>query len=46
MYEICNRNINKFILLLKKGVYPYEYMDSWERFYQGLLTKKDDFKVA
>ena len=46
MYEFCNRNINKFILLLKKGVYPYEYMDSWERFYQGLLTKKDDFKVA
>ena len=22
----------KLKLLLRKGVYPYEYMDSWERF--------------
>ena len=27
-YEFCNRDINKFILLLRKGVYIYEYMDS------------------
>ena len=27
-YRFCNRDINKFILLLRKGVYTYEYMDS------------------
>ena len=32
IYEFCNKDINKFILLLRKGVYPYEYMDSWKRF--------------
>ena len=28
IYEFCNENINKFILSLRKGVYPYKYMDS------------------
>ena len=34
---------NKFILLLRKGVYPYEYMDSWERFDEEFLPDKEAF---
>ena len=30
-------------MLLTKGVYPYEYVDSWERFDQILLPNKEDF---
>ena len=42
-YKFCNRDINKFVLLLKKGVYPYEYMDSWERFIETILPNKKAF---
>ena len=42
-YEICNKDLNKFILLLRIGVYPYEYMDSWERFHETSLPSKEDF---
>ena len=26
-YKFCNDNLNKFVLLLRKDVYPYEYID-------------------
>ena len=35
--------INKFVLMLRKGVYPYEYMDSWEKFDETSLPPKEDF---
>ena len=42
-YEFCNGNLNKFILLLRKDVYPYEYMDNWERFDETSLPDKESF---
>ena len=43
IYEFCNKDINKSILLLRKAVYLYEYMDSWERFHGTSLTDKEAF---
>ena len=44
-YRFCNGDLNKFVLLLRKGVYPYEYMDSWERFNKTSLPPKKDFYI-
>ena len=43
IYQFCDEDISKFILLLRKGVYPYEYMDSWERFDETSLPDKEAF---
>ena len=42
-YRLSNKDPDKFILLLRKGVYPYEYMDSWERFDKDTLPPKKEF---
>ena len=41
--QFCNGDIHRFVLLLKKGVYPDEYMDSWERFDETSLPDKKSF---
>ena len=38
-----NHDITKFILLLRKGVYPYEYMNDWGKLNETLLPKKEVF---
>ena len=43
MYQFCNGDHNKFVLLLRKGVYPYEYIDSWENFNETSLSSNKDF---
>ena len=40
VYQFCNGDLNKFVLFLRKGVYPYEYMDSWQRFNETLPPKE------
>ena len=39
----CNGDHNKFFLLLRKGIYPYEYIDSWERFDENTILPKEAF---
>ena len=40
-YKLSDDNIKKFMLLLPKGVYPYEYMRSWKNFEEPVpLDKK------
>ena len=43
IYEFYNEDTNKSILSLRKGVYPYKYMDSWERFNETSLPDKEAF---
>ena len=40
-YKLSDNNIKKFMVLLRKGVYPYEYMRSWKNFEETVpLDKK------
>ena len=43
IHKLCNGDINKFVLLLRKGVYPYEYMNSRARFNETSLLDKKAF---
>ena len=42
-YKLCDESSKKFILLLKKGAYPYEYMDSMDRFDEPTLPNIENF---
>ena len=42
-YQFFNGGLNKFVLMLRKGVYLYEYMDRWERFNETSLPPKKYF---
>ena len=42
-YRLCNNGNQKVILLPRKGVYPYEYIDDWKRFNETELPSKEDF---
>ena len=41
--KFANHDINKFILLLRKNVYPYESMHSQEKFNQTSLQENKIF---
>ena len=41
IYQLCNGEINKFVWFSRKGVYSYEHMDIWKRFYETTLLNKE-----
>ena len=43
VYQFSDGDLNKFVLLLPKDIYPYEYVDSWERFNETSLPPKKSF---
>ena len=43
LYKFFNGDLNDFFLLLRKDIYPYEYMDSWERFDDGTIPPNEAF---
>ena len=40
---LIKKDISKFVSLLREGVYPYEYINSWERFDETSLPDKKAF---
>ena len=45
-FKFSNNDINKFILLLTKGFYPYEYIDECKKINETSLLKKKIFIVT
>ena len=41
-YKLSKNNTDKFLLLPRKGVYPYEYMDDWNKFNETKLPSIRD----
>ena len=42
-YKFCKNELNKFIMLLRKGFYPHEYIDGWDKFNEKIIPSKDSF---
>ena len=45
-YKFSNHDNNKFVFLLWKGVYPYEYMDDWKKLNETSIPNKKVFTVT
>ena len=43
IYQFCSGDLNTFTLPLRKGVYPYEQMDSWEKFDENTIPPEEAF---
>ena len=45
MFNFSNIDINKFALLLGKGVYPYAFTGDWEKSNEKSLAEKEKFCI-
>ena len=43
LYKFCNSDLNKFFLLLRKGIYPYEYIHSRKKVNENTIPPKEAF---
>ena len=44
-HKFSSNDNNKFILLLREGVYSYEYMDDCQNVNEKSLPEKEDFYI-
>ena len=42
MNKFSNHDNNMLILFLRKDLYPYKYMDDWEKLNEASLSEKED----
>ena len=42
-YKFCDNDLDEFIMLLRKGVYPYKYINEWDKFNEKVLPGKESF---
>ena len=40
LYKFCSCDLDKFFLLLKKGIYAYEYIHSQKKFNENTIPPK------
>ena len=40
--QFCSADSNTFVPLLRKGVYPYDYMNDWDKFEETQLPPMKD----
>ena len=43
IYQFCYGDLIEFVMSIRKGVFLYEYTDSWEKFNEPALPPKQDF---
>ena len=38
MHKLCSDDLDKFFLLLRKGIHPYEYIDSRKKLHENTIS--------